>query len=548
MEVIKFFYRYNKTFSIVFILLTIVSGLLGGGVIAFINYHIEELGKENYQLDVMQIVIFVGLITLHLSVSWFVSAGVTRYSMKMIHNIRMQIIEKLKKIEYRAFEKVGDEHIFTILIRDTATISNSSSGFVYFFSSIVTIVFCLGYMLWLFPMGFLLTMVVLAIGMGVYLLNQKKIIKKLTEARELEAVFYKQVEDFVKGFKEIKISKEKKNDIFNNYIYRTSDKVMTLNITSLIGFLNNSIIGQGFFYVLMGFILFYFPMNSNGGVEKVITYLFLIIYMLGPISRIAEMVPTMSFVKIAIKQLRRLEFDILSIKNEFDFEEAAAEKPFQFKEIRFEEVYFTYDNEREEEQFTLGPINISIESGKTHLIFGENGGGKSTFMKVFSGLYKPNSGNIYIDDHRLDYDEYDYYRNQFCAVYSEFYLFDTLYGLKNIDENRLETWLRKMKIFDKVSLEGDKLSTINLSSGQRKRLALVIALMENKPIMILDEWAAEQDPDFKKIFYHEILPELGSDNRTVVLISHDDKYFDCSERIFRISNAELCPIEKEEFA
>jgi putative ATP-binding cassette transporter len=148
----------------------------------------------------------------------------------------------------------------------------------------------------------------------------------------------------------------------------------------------------------------------------------------------------------------------------------------------------------------------------------------------------------------LEEKEYDNYRNQFCAVYSEFYLFDTLYGLNNIDQEVLSNWLSTMKIDNKVKIEGNKLSTINLSSGQRKRLALVISILENKPIMILDEWAAEQDPDFKRLFYREILPQLGREGRTIVLISHDDKYFDSSERIFKIDNREILPVEKNELA
>jgi len=93
-----------------------------------------------------------------------------------------------------------------------------------------------------------------------------------------------------------------------------------------------------------------------------------------------------------------------------------------------------------------------------------------------------------------------------------------------------EKYLDRLEISHKVSIEGGAFSTIDLSAGQRKRLALVQAYLENRPVMVFDEWAAEQDPTFRRVFYTEILPDLKRQGKTLIVISHDDRYFHLADR------------------
>ena len=69
-------------------------------------------------------------------------------------------------------------------------------------------------------------------------------------------------------------------------------------------------------------------------------------------------------------------------------------------------------------------------------------------------------------------------------------------------------------------------NTVDLSTGQRKRLALIVSLLEKRPILLLDEWAADQDPEFRRKFYFDLLPALHRAGVTVVVVTHDDRYLD----------------------
>ncbi len=129
----------------------------------------------------------------------------------------------------------------------------------------------------------------------------------------------------------------------------------------------------------------------------------------------------------------------------------------------------------------------------------------------------------------------DWYRQHFSVVFYNFYLFERLLGLvhSNLD-SRVYDYLVQLQLDHKVRVQGGILSTTALSQGQRKRLALLTAYLEDRPIYLFDEWASDQDPLFKKIFYTQLLPELKHRGKTVLVISHDDRYFHLADRIVKL--------------
>ena len=112
-----------------------------------------------------------------------------------------------------------------------------------------------------------------------------------------------------------------------------------------------------------------------------------------------------------------------------------------------------------------------------------------------------------------------------------------IYG-KDLDQRGNEL-LAKLHLQNKVKVQDGAFTTLTLSQGQRKRLALVVAYLENRPFLVFDEWAADQDPVFKEIFYHELLPELRAMGKTILVISHDDRYFHLADRLIRMENGRL---------
>jgi putative ATP-binding cassette transporter len=189
----------------------------------------------------------------------------------------------------------------------------------------------------------------------------------------------------------------------------------------------------------------------------------------------------------------------------------------------------------------VGPLDLEAHAGEILFIVGGNGSGKSTLLKTLTGLYHPHSGAITLDDTLIGQENATWYRSHFAAVFSEYHLFERLYGLYDMEPERVRELLVTMQISDKTSFEGARFTTLDLSQGQRKRLALLVAILENRPILVLDEWAADQDPSFRRYFYEELLPQLKREGRTVIAVTHDDKYFNVADRVVKMEYGEIVP-------
>jgi putative ATP-binding cassette transporter len=193
----------------------------------------------------------------------------------------------------------------------------------------------------------------------------------------------------------------------------------------------------------------------------------------------------------------------------------------------------------------VGPIDAEIQRGEILFLIGGNGSGKTTFLKLFTALYRPTQGAIYVDDVEIGPTNIQSYRNLFSAIFSDFYLFEKLHGLSTADPDRINALLRLMEISDKTSFKDGRFTNLNLSTGQRKRLALVVSYLEDKPVYVFDEVAADQDPEFRQYFYDTLLPEMKSAGKTVVVVSHDDRYFHAGDRLLQMDYGRLAELHAE---
>ncbi|MCA2207396.1 ATP-binding cassette domain-containing protein [Nocardia rosealba] len=185
--------------------------------------------------------------------------------------------------------------------------------------------------------------------------------------------------------------------------------------------------------------------------------------------------------------------------------------------------------------FRLGPIDLVFEPGQITFVVGGNGSGKSTLAKIITGLYVPRTGSLSLNGERIDHDNIEWFRQNSSAVFTDFHLFEDYLGFDRpgIDAE-VRRYLEELQIAHKVSVEGGRLSTVDLSQGQRKRLALLTALLEDRQIYVFDEWAADQEPRFREVFYREILTDLKRRGKTVIVITHDDRYFDCADQLVKL--------------
>jgi putative ATP-binding cassette transporter len=241
--------------------------------------------------------------------------------------------------------------------------------------------------------------------------------------------------------------------------------------------------------------------------------------------------PMLGRAKVALQKVESLGLSLADIAVAEESVAAAVTQP-SWKSLELLGVTHAYHREKESSTFLLGPINLTIHSGEIIFLIGGNGSGKTTLVKLLTGLYRPEEGAILLDGKVVDEEHYDDYQQNFSVVFSDFYLFEKIPGLTSAE-------LEAQHLNHKVKIKDGVLSTIALSQGERKRLALLAAYLENRPFYVFDEWASDQDPLFKGIFYEEILAELKARGKTVLVVSHDDRYFHLADRLVKLDYGEI---------
>jgi putative ATP-binding cassette transporter len=268
--------------------------------------------------------------------------------------------------------------------------------------------------------------------------------------------------------------------------------------------------------------------------------------MIGPVAGLITFLPIVTRVKIALNRLNEYE-NLLdaNIKGKImhgDMQDINSE----FQQIEFRDVTYEYYDKEKEKIFSLGPLNVTISQGEKIFITGGNGSGKTTFVKLLTGLYKPVSGQILLNGHVISDKNLPYYRDQISAIFTDNYLFEENYNEFDLDKHnaKLSAYIEVMRLTDIIRTNETSYElTRSLSQGQRKRLAMIMALMEARQIIVLDEWAAEQDPQFRAYFYRKILPYLLDNNKTIIAITHDDNYYHLAGRIIKFDYGKIASDE-----
>jgi putative ATP-binding cassette transporter len=267
-------------------------------------------------------------------------------------------------------------------------------------------------------------------------------------------------------------------------------------------------------------------------------YTLVLLYLIIPLSALTAGMPMLGLASVALSKIESLGMSLSDLTAVA--EESATDPEPEWRSLELAGVTHRYHRESEDQEFVLGPIDLRFTAGELVFVVGGNGSGKTTLAKLLCGLYLPESGEIRFDGAVVDAAGRDAYRQYFTVVFSDFFLFEKLLGIEARDlEERARHYLGKLQLERKVTLVDGTLSTLDLSHGQRKRLALLTAYLEDRPIYLFDEWAADQDPAFKEIFYYALLPELKARGKTVIVISHDDHYYHVADRLVKLDYGKI---------
>lgn len=455
-----------------------------------------------------------------------------RLSQRTQANLRWYIFQRVTSAPYRRVEEVGEGRVQALLADDTANVSAFFVGMPVLIGNTVTVLGGLSYLAWLSPQTFLIACAVLAVGVAGYHLNHRKVLRYLRQAGDDQDRLFRRFQSMSAGGKELKLNRDK----CATFEQETASAIEAVRHNRAMGlslFSVSASWGRFMFFVLIGFTLFY-PAYAGAFDPTVATgYVLVFLYIMAPLENLLNNIPLFNNAKVSAARIEKLADELVNT-------ESPAHRDWPAAEVRLTNVTHSYFREREEDLFTLGPINLRLRAGEVVFLVGGNGSGKTTLAKLLVGLYVPEGGQVAMDDVPIDDGNRDAYRQCYSAVFSDFHLFDSLIGLppEGLDAKANE-WLRKLHLDHKVTVSDGAFSTRALSQGQRKRLALVAACLEDRPFLLFDEWAADQDPTFKEVFYRDVLAELRARGKGVVVISHDDRYFALGDRIIRMENGQI---------
>src|SRR5882724_2214680 len=539
MKLLSILFKYSRRIVVLAIVAGIISGISNAALLALI--HTALSNTRGTQLTLLKGFLALWLI---LPISRIVSqVSLTHLVQKAVYDLRMQLSRQILSAPLRQLEEIGVPRLLAALTDDILSISNALVSIPVLCLHGAILVGCLIYLAWLSWPLLIGVVIFLALGMFSFQLAMKRAGRFMALAREDQDSLFGHFRALTKDNKELNLHSKRRHAFLSRILQETAVAYQRHNVSGSAIYTAASGWGQLLFFLLIGLIVFAAPTVTGANAQVLTGYTLLLLFMMAPLEILSFTLPALLRAKVALNKVESLGLSLKAQATEKD----ALEQPNpedSWGQLELVGVTHTYHREKENSSFMLGPIDLTFVPGEMVFITGGNGSGKTTLAKLISGLYFPEEGEIRLNGQPITDENRDSYRQHFTVVFSDFFLFDSLLGLDapKLDE-KARYYLGKLHLEHKLKVEDGRLSRLDLSQGQRKRLALLTAYLEDRSIYLFDEWAADQDPVFKETFYLQLLPELKSRGKTVIVISHDDRYYHVADRVIKLEDGQLGELE-----
>lgn len=515
--------------------LSIALGILGGFSVTALLATINGLLHAEGSLTSGTLLTFIGLCALALACSIGSDMGTNYVGQHVIATLRQDLGRKVLCAPIEQIERYRSHRLIPVLTHDVDTVSDLAFAFAPLAISLTVTTGCLGYLAWLSWPMFLVTAFAVLLGTAIQYLARLRGIHGFNAAREAEDELQKHYSGIASGAKELRISRPRRQRMFGERIQRTADYIRDTHVRSINIFVIAKSLGSMLFFVVIGLLLVIQQAWNLADAVATSGFVLVLLYMKGPLEHLVSTLPIVSRAQIAFRRIGELSTQFSS-PEPYLLLDAPDVPDRQLQSLELKGVRFAFPPVEGAAPFTLGPIDLRIEQGEILFIVGENGCGKTTLIKLLLGLYTPDQGEILLDGQAVNARTRDDYRQLFTTVFADYYLFDDLLHGGDAIPPDANKYLQRLEIAHKVQIRDGAFTTTDLSTGQRKRLALVNAWLERRPVLVFDEWAADQDPTFRRIFYTELLPELKRLGKTIIVISHDDRYFELADQLIQLRN------------
>lgn len=555
--------KYLKSIPMILIL-----SLCTGGANAVVIFLITSSLYADFRLEYMLYYFSLALV-LYIGGRKVVQTKLIKLTHMIVYDMRMKLLEKIFFTSYERFEKLEEGRVFATLNNDTGQIGGSAGLFVGLISSIITTI---GVFLYLATIAFwatIVTVTVISVIATLYYIVSRQARKWFEEARDMQNVYMDLLNGLVRGFKELSLHFKKRME-YKDDLEDTCNTFREKLVLASVKFINAFLIGESMLIIVLGAVGFAVPrLFPEIRSITLMSFIIALLYLIGPINGILGAIPAIVQLRVAWGRVRGFIKAVPANMNPGDVGSPLPVEKDALKSIDASGVMFQYkiieeenddinaitdsntgnasnnknEVENEVELFSVGPLDFEANKGEIIFIVGGNGSGKTTLGKMLTGLYVLDEGIIKINGKQIpNYQVGEY----FSAVFNDYFLFKKLYEIdfkREENKEKAQHFLETIQLQDTVEIEDNEFSTLDVSGGQRKRLALMQCCMENSPIYLFDEVAADQDPQFRKFFYRELLPQMKKDGKIVIAITHDDHYFDVADRLIKLDMGQIELIE-----
>jgi putative ATP-binding cassette transporter len=525
-QLLSLLFRHSLGMAMLAVLAGVVGGLANAALIALIN---AALHRDAPRADPRLVWTFVALCLLLPLTQAFSTWVLTRLTQRSTLRLRVDLSRRILSAPMRKLEQVGAHRLQAALTEDVASIVIALNNIPLLAVQVAVVAGCLGYLGWLSLKALVAVVVALAVGIVTYQFPLSVGERFQSKGRANVDLLYEHFRAVTGGAKELKLHRRRRDALVDS-LETTARGNHYWGVRAATLFSAAAGWGQLVILGTIGAVVFALPLLGPVSPTLLTGYALILLYMMGPLDTIMNTLPVFTRARVSLGQIERLGLSL----GDAPAQPLPASPP-GWRTLELVGVTHAYHREGEDADFTLGPVDLRFTPGEVVFITGGNGSGKTTLAKLIVGLYAPEGGEVRVDGRAVDAAGREAYSERFSVVFTDFFLFDRLLGIEaqGIDE-RAAHYLARLQLEHKVRVENGRLSTTDLSQGQRKRLALLTAYLEDRPIYLFDEWAADQDPVFKALFYRQLLPELSARGKTVLVISHDDHYYGLADRIVKM--------------
>ncbi|MBE9078783.1 cyclic peptide export ABC transporter [Romeria aff. gracilis LEGE 07310] len=530
MSLVAFLLRASWQAIAIALITGFISGGCSAGLIALIS---RTVVKDNSPSSAIAVAFMaLGLVALLTAIVSRIL--LVRFSQEAVFGLQLRLSRQILATELKPLENLGLPRLLVMLTEDIQAVATAAGAVPVLVINMASAAGCMVYISWLswrvLALVLLLTLVA-SVSCRWFLVAGRR---WLSAAREQQDRLFQHFRTLIDGVKELKLHYAGRQDFFHTDLEKTARQATRYNSRGLSLFAVLDSWGKLIYFFAIGLVLFALPRWIGISPETRIGYVLTFTYLLGPMESLVNKLPLLSKASIALQKIETLGLSLSDPDAT-----GPPPPPADWHRLELRGVTHSYRTDRERE-FTLGPIDLTVHPGDLIFVIGGNGSGKSTLAKLLTGLYQPQSGSIWLDDQPIDPEQQERYRQYFSVVFSDFFLFERLLGFdRQADDARAQSYLQKLQLNHKVSIDQGQFSTTALSQGQRKRLTLLTAYLENRPIYLFDEWAADQDPTFKDLFYSQFLPNLQAQGKAIFVISHDDRYFHLADRLIKLDYGQV---------